>query len=203
MKLYYSKGTCSLAVRIAIHEMQAPCEFEAVDLKTKKTVHKKDYLEINPKGSVPALQLDDGQILTENAVIQQYLADKYHATTLLSPVGLMQRYRILEWLNFCSTDIHKSFSPLFNPAIPQEVKNEVFIPALEKKLNIMDKHLAEHSFLVGDPFTLPDGYLFVMLRWLPNVGMDLAKWPNLTRYFNTIAQRKSVILALQEEADGK
>src|SRR5688572_12009519 len=113
MKLYYSKGACSLAVRIILHEIGAACEFEAVDLATKKTETGMDFLKINPKGAVPTLILDDKAILTENAVIQQYLAEKYHATQLLPPLGDMKRYRVLEWLNFISTDLHKSCGPLF------------------------------------------------------------------------------------------
>lgn len=199
MKLYYSKGACSLAIRIALHEVNIACEYEAVDLKTKKYARNKDYLAINPQGSVPALELDDGQILTEGAVIQQYLTDKYHATILLPSVGLMSRYRVLEWLNYDATEIHKGFSPLFNPDVPQHVKDEIFKPILSKKLDYINQHLNEHHYLVGEHFTVADAYLFVMLRWLDHVGIKLSDWANLTNYFETIRQRKAVQLALQEE----
>src|SRR5690349_19217638 len=122
MKLYYSKGACSLAVRIIINEIGLQSEYEAVDLKTKKTATGQDFLKINPKGSVPVIQTDEKQILTENAVIQQYLADTNKATQLLPALGNFERYRVLEWLNFISTELHKGFSPLFNPNVPNELK---------------------------------------------------------------------------------
>lgn len=199
MKLYYSKGACSLAVRIAIHEMNIPCQFESVDTKAKKTETGADYLAINPKGSVPALQLDNQEILTENAVIQQYLADTYKATQLLPPINDPKRYRVMEWLNFASTDLHKSCSPLFNPTVPETVKEEIFKPILKNKLNIVNQHLNKNKYLMGEQFTLPDGYVFVVLSWLPHFKFNLAEWPNLSRYFSEVKNRKSVQQALKEE----
>jgi glutathione S-transferase len=198
MRLYYSPGACSLAVHILIHELKLPSEFIAVELKTKKTASGEDYLAINSKGSVPALRLENGEVLTENIVIQQYLADLY-PSDLLAPVGEMKRYRTLEWLNFISTDLHKSFSPLFNPALAQTVKDEIFIPLLQRRLSYVNTQLADKTFLMGDTFTLPDAYLFVILRWLHAFHLSLPEWPNLLRYFERLHQYPSVSLALKEE----
>src|SRR5690348_3970643 len=129
MKLYYSKGACSLAVRIVINELGLKCDYEAVDLKTKKTATGDDFLKINDAGAVPALALDDKKILTENIVIQQYLADTHKAYQLLPEVGNMKRYQILKWMSFAASDLHKSCSPLFNHALDNEVKQSIFIPA--------------------------------------------------------------------------
>jgi glutathione S-transferase len=192
MKLYYSKGACSLAVRILIHEMGIPCEFIAANIKTKKLENGDDFLKINPKGMVPALMLDNGEVLTENPVIQQYLADEYKATALLPPVGNLNRYRVLEWLNFVSSDIHKGFGPLFNPKMPVLVKEEIVKPALNLKFDWIDQHLSKNKFLMRDTYTLPDGYLFVMLFWFPHFKMKLSKWKNLLRYFVELKQRKSI-----------
>ena len=198
MKLYYSKGACSLAVRINIHEMDLPCEFESVDLGAKKTEHGADYLKINPKGAVPALALD-GKVLTEGAVIQQYLAEKYKTVQLLPAVGDEKRYAVLEWLNVASTDLHKSFGPLFNPNVPAQVKEDVFIPLLKKKLDYLNQMLAKNKYVTGEQFTLPDAYIFTILRWTPKFDISLAQYSNIERYFNEIKQRKSVQTALKEE----
>ena len=199
MKLYYTRGACSLAVRISIHEMGIPCEFESVDLKEKKTEKGADYFKINAKGSVPALQLSNGELLTENAVIQQYLADTHKATTLLPAIGDMRRYRVLEWLNFISTDLHKNCSPLFNSQISDDLKETIFKPILKSKLTIADQHLQNHKFFTGDQVALCDGYLFVVLNWAVKMKIDLAQWPNLSRFFADMKQRKSVQQALSEE----
>lgn len=134
MKLYYTSSVCSLAVRIIIHELEIPCDYEPVNLKTKKTEKGEDFLKINPKGAVPVLQLKDGEILTENAVILQYLADKYNAVNLLPPVGDMKRYRTLEWLNFVSTDLHRYCTPLFWSKFSDDIKENLFTPILNNQL---------------------------------------------------------------------
>src|SRR5579864_6749967 len=159
MKLYYSKGACSLAVRIIIHELDLPCDYVAVNLKTKETENGEDFLKINPKGSVPTLVVDNKTIITENAVIQQYLADKMKATHLLPLISSLQRYRVLEWLNYVSTELHKGCGPLFNPEVPEECK-EIFRKILMKKFQSLDTHFKTHKYLLGDEFTLPDAYLF-------------------------------------------
>lgn len=198
MKLYYSKQACSLAVRILIHELGISCEYEAVNLPAKKTASGGDFYQINPKGSVPVLVLDDGKILTENAVIHQYLAEKHHATTLFPPNTQFEHYRILEWLNFISTDLHKGISPLFSP-LPEEMKEKFIRPIFLKKLSLVENHLQNNQFLMGSQFTLPDGYLFVIISWLRGLHIPLENFPNMQRYFNEIKTRKSVQQALAEE----
>jgi len=199
MKLYYSKGACSLAVRIALHEIGISSEFEAVNLRTKQTETGEDFLKINPKGAVPTLLLDNQEVLTENAVIQQYLADHYQATKLLPPVGDLKRYRALEWLNFVTTELHKGCAPLFNPQLPAELKDSIFKPALKNKLNFVDQQLGHQKYLLGENFTLADGYLYVILFWLPNFKFELSEWGNLSRYFNELTARKAIQQALREE----
>lgn len=199
MKLYYSSSVCSLATRIIIHELGIHCEYESVNLKTKQTETGADFLKINPKGAVPVLQLNATEYLTENAIILQYLADRHNATELLPAVNDPNRYRTLEWLNFVSTDLHRYCSPLFWSKIPAEVKADLFSPVFNKKLSIVEQHLQKNRFLMGDQFTLPDSYLFVILIWMLKLKMDLALWPNLQRYFNEMLQQKSVVLAIEEE----
>jgi glutathione S-transferase len=198
MKLYYSKGTCALAIRITINELNIPCDFEAVQLKDKKTASGGDFLKINPKGVVPVLQLDNGEILTENVAIQIYLADQYKAAQLLPPLGEMKRYHVIEWLSFVGSDLHKSCGPLFNADVPAPIKESIFKPILKSKLVFLDKHFSQHDYLVGNAFTLPDGYLFVVLTWMHHFDISLSQWPHLERYFNTIKARASVQKSLAE-----
>lgn len=200
MKLYYADSVCSLAVRITLHELNIPCEFEAVDLKTKQTKSGSDYLTINPKGAVPALVLNNSQILTENAVILQYLADSNQANHLLPPVGDFKRYRTLEWLNFIGMDLHRYCSPLFWSKVPEVVKNELYWPILSKKLSIVETHLKNHPYLMGDTYTLPDSYLMVIIVWLFKLKVDMKLWPALLRYYKQNKQRQSVKIALEEES---
>lgn len=199
MKLYFAKGTCSLAVRIIIHEIGLDSEFEAVDFKTKKTTSGQDFLQINPKGVVPVLLTDENEILTENVAIQQYLADRYNAIQLLPALGNFKRYRVLEWLNFITTELHKGCGPLFNPSVPSDMKDSVFKPALKNKLNYVEKNLQKNTFLLGEQFTLADAYLFVILSWLPHFKIDLSEWPQLTRYYTNLEQRTAIKQSLQEE----
>lgn len=199
MKLYYSKGSCSLAVRISINELGLDADYEMVDLKTKKTESGKDFLTINPKGVVPVLELNNGVVLTENAVIQQYLADTASATKLLPSTTDFKRYRVLEWLNFTSNEMHKCAGIFFNPMIPQNIKDEVYLPILKAKLTYIDNHLANNKYLMGEEFTLPDGYLFVVLSWLKYFNINLADWPNAKRYHLELQKRPSVVESLKEE----
>lgn len=199
MKLYYSKGACSLAVRIVLQEIGVPYEQESVNLKTKVTESGQDYFKINPKGAVPAIELANKEVLTENVAIEQYLADEYKATPLLPMVGNFKRYRVLEWLSYVSSDIHKGFAPLFNPTVPQEQKDEIFIPALKKKFAWIDEHLRKNKFLMGDEFTLPDCYLFAVSRWLPAMHIEYTDFPNLSRFMQDMRKRKAVADALAEE----
>lgn len=199
MKLYYAKGACSLAVRITVYELNQPCEFEAVNLKTKQTEHNQDFLKINPKGAVPTLELDDGKILTENAVILQYLADTFKGTQLLPTIGNFKRYQVLEWVNFVTTELHKTFAWLFNPNLPQAIKDEYMIPLLKKKFDYVDQQLANKKYLSGDEFCLADGYFFVIYLWSLHFKIDTSKLTNLMRYINQLKTRPSIVKALQEE----
>ncbi|KTC85651.1 MULTISPECIES: glutathione transferase GstA [Legionella] len=199
MKLYYSKGACSLAVRIVINEIGLDCEYESVDLKTKKTEKNNDYLSINPKGGVPALELDNKQVLSENIIIQQYLVDEYKATHLCPPMGDLNRYFVLGWSNYVSSELHKGFSNLFNSAIPAELKETIFIPVIKKKFDYVDKHLAKNNFLTGDQFAMPDAYLFVILLWASNMKIDLNEYAHLRRYFAELQKRPAIIKSLREE----
>jgi glutathione S-transferase len=199
MKLYYAKGACSLAPRIIINELQIPCEFESVDLKNKTTANGGDFLKINPKGSVPVIETQDKQILTENAVILQYLADSQHANQLLPPTTDFNRYRVLEWLNYVATEMHKGCGPLFNTAVPQEIKDQTFIPLLKKKLDYIEKNLEKTQFIAGNEFTLPDAYLFTILRWFKNFNIDITQWKKVSEYVNNLKKRNSIQKSLQEE----
>ncbi|NNM59830.1 MAG: glutathione transferase GstA [Legionellales bacterium] len=199
MKLYYSPGACSLAVRIVINEIGLPCEYEAVDFSTKKTANGRDYFKINAKGAVPALEINEHEILTENAAIQQYLADTHPKSQLLPPIGDFQRYRVLEWLNFVSTDLHKGASPIFTPNVPADVKANVFRPALQSKLAFAEHKLGSKPYLLGDRFTLPDAYLFVILTWMQHLQINMSEYPNLTRYFDALLKRPSIVKSLAQE----
>lgn len=199
MKLYYSKGACSLAVRITINELNLTCDYVAVDLKTKKTEHGDDFLAINPKGEVPTLVLDNGEILTENAVIHQYLADSNKAFTMLPPCSEFSRYRVLEALNFITTDIHKGFGPLFNPFIPEQLKEEIFKPKLGKYFALENEQLKKNTFLTGNNFTIADAYLFVMLFWTGKFKIDIGEYTNLMNYFTQLKNRASIVKSLEEE----
>ncbi|MFC3908486.1 glutathione transferase GstA [Legionella dresdenensis] len=201
MKLYYSKGACSLVVRIILNELSLKADYEAVDLKDKKTAAGINFLTVNAKGAVPTLELDNGEILTENAVIMQYLADSNKATNLLPAIGDFNRYRVLEWVNYITTELHKGFSPLFNPNLDQEIKKTIFIPQLQKKFSYVNDCLQRSTYLMGDNFTLPDAYLFVMLRWAHALGLDLKACNHLTDYYNGLRKRASVEQSLQQEKE--
>lgn len=198
MKLYYSKGACSLVPRIIINEIGLRCDFESVNLKTKETEKGRDFYQINPKGSVPVLEFNNKEVLTENAVILQFLADDSKSSQLLPEVGNFQRYRVLEWLNYITTELHKSFSPLFNPSVADDLKKTLFIPLLKTKLSFVNTHLTQ-SYLVGNQFTLADAYLFVVLRWTQIVKINLAEWDNLQRFMSVLKQRPSIAKALEME----
>ncbi len=199
MKLYFAKGACSLAVRIILNETGMAAEYEAVDLRSKKTKTGRNYLEINPKGAVPALELDNGEVLTESAIVLQYIADTARATELLPPTGDFARYRVLEWVNYITTELHKSFGLLFNPSIPGEFKDQTLIPILKFKLNYVNQQLQNKKYLLDDHFTLPDAYLFVMLRWATYFEIDFSEWENLTRYFAALKNRPSIEQSLAQE----
>ncbi len=200
MKLYYSRGACSLAVRIIINELGLKCEYEAVDIKAKITNSGQDFMQINAKGYVPAL-LVGSELLTENINIQVYLAEIYPQKGLLPVPGDFSRYRVLEWLCYISTELHKNFGALFNPTIDQKLKADLFIPMIQKKFKWVDEQITDNKFIMGERFTLPDSYLMVILLWaqkmLPNGIKD---YPHLVRYFNDLKEYPSVKKSLQEES---
>lgn len=200
MKLYYIQGTSSLVVRIIIHEMNLTCSFEAVDFMTRKTETGKDFLKINPKGYVPTLETNDGIILTETALILQYLADENAALALLPEIRTLNRYRILEWLNFIATELHKVCVLLIHSPLPEEAKSIMVKSSLKERLSVINEHLADKKYLVGEQFTLADAYLFAVLFWLPNVfKVDLSPWPNLITYFSNLKDRPSIQKTFKEE----
>lgn len=199
MKLYFSKGACSLVCRIIINELGLTAEYEAVDLAKKTTASGENFLGINPKGSVPVLITNDNQTLTENAVILQYLADTNKAEKLLPFMGNFKRYRVLETLNFITTELHKGFGPLFNKEVPEEVKEKIFIPIIKKKFAYVNSQLELNKYLCGEEFTLPDAYLFVMVTWTRFFNIDLKEFPQLSQYFSELQSRKSIQKSLSEE----
>ncbi len=198
MKYYFSTGSCSLSPRIALHEAGYAHDGEAVDLQAKKVKsNDSDYLAVNPKGYVPALMLDDGTLLTENAVMLQYLADNKPEKKLAPPAnGSMERYRFNEMLNFITTELHKGFSPLFNPKINDEMK-EAVIARLKLRFGYVAKQLEGKQYLFGDQFTVADGYLFTILNWARNKALDVG--PVLSAYFDRVKARPGVQAALKAE----
>jgi len=197
MKLFYSPGACSQAPHILLHEIGLDHESARVDLKAKKLEDGSDYLAINPKGAVPALQLDSGEVLTENAVILQYLGDRTNWPEVLPPLGDFRRYRVLELVNFITTELHKRFSYLFSTTATADMKKLV-IDDLSKKLDYIDQRLGDGPFLFGDDLTLPDAYLFVMTGWADKfIGLD--RWPNLRAFRERMMERPAVRQVLQLE----
>jgi glutathione S-transferase len=198
MKLYYSPGACSLSPHIALLEAGLPYDLVKVDLRAKKLENGDDYLKVNPKGQVPALALDNGELVTEGPVIVQRIADKASAKNLAPARDSAERYKLLEWLNFITGELHKNFSPLFNPTIPDEVKN-FFKDRIMGKFKYIDSQLAGHDYLMGKQFTVADGYLYTMLRWADGNKMDLSQFKNLMAYKDRVAARPKVQEALAKE----
>jgi len=198
MKLYYSPGACSLSPHIVLREAGLPFELERVDLKTKRTESGADFLAINPKGYVPALQLDDGSVLTEGPAIVQYLADLAPDSKLAPAAGSMERYRLMEWLNFISTELHKGFGALFNPETPEAWKALVR-GLLSRRLDFIVGQLAGRDYLMGETFCVADAYLFTVLGWGKWVDFDIGRWPLLQTYTARIADRQAVRAALIAE----
>jgi glutathione S-transferase len=198
MKLYYSPGACSQAPHILLHEIGLHHDAERVDLKEKRLESGGDYLAINPKGAVPALELDSGDVLTENAVILQYLGDRSSAGEILPPMGNFRRYRVLEAVNFITTELHKRFGYLFSPDSTEEMK-QLVIRDLGKKLDYIDAELGEGPFLLGDELTLADPYLFVIASWADKMLGGLDRWPNLKALRERMMERPSVRHVLRFE----
>ena len=198
MKLYYSPGACSLSPHIALLEAGLPYDLVKVDLRAKKLENGDDFLKVNPKGQVPALALDSGELVTEGPVIVQMIADKAAGKNLAPARDHADRYKLLEWLNFITTELHKNFSPLFQPVIPDDVK-AFFKDRLMGKFKYVDGKLAGQDYLMGKAFTVADGYLFVMLSWADRMNFDLSGLPNLVAYKARIAARPNVQAALKME----
>lgn len=197
MKLYYSTGACSLAPHIALEELGLPYTTKRVDLKTHTLADGSDYYAINPKGYVPLLELDDGTRLSEVAVILQYVADRKPGT-LAPAFGSLERYRLMESLNFIATELHKQFSPLWYPTTPDATK-EALHAKLATRFDYLAKTLAAQPYLMGDAFTIADAYLFTILNWAPMLKVDLAPWPVLGQYVARVAARPKVRATLVAE----
>jgi len=198
MKLYYSPGACSLSPHIVANEAGLAIDLEKVNLAEHKTESGQDYMAVNPKGYVPALRLDDGSVLTEGPAIVQYLADQKPASGLAPAAGTIDRYRLQEWLNFIGTELHKSFSPLFNKASSDDVKNTAKT-SINKRLGYLNDQLASRQYLMGGNFTVADAYAFTIVNWTNFVGIDLKPYPNGGAYMGRVAARPKVQETLKAE----
>ena len=198
MKLYISPGACSLSPHIVVSETGLNVELEKVNLAEHKTASGQDYMTINPKGYVPALQLDDGSVLTEGPAIVQYLADQKPGSGLIPAAGSIDRYRVQEWLNFIGTELHKNFGALFNRANPDAVK-ESAKANITKRLVYLNDKLAGKQYLMGSNFTVADAYAFTIVNWTNFVGIDLKPYPNLAAYMGRVAARPKVLETLKSE----
>ncbi len=197
MKLYYAPGACSLSPHIVLRETGLPFTLEQVDLTTKETVSGEDYYIVNTKGSVPALMLNNGEVLTEGPAILQYLADQVPEKQLAPKAGTMERYRLMEALNYITSELHKSFVPIFNPAYSgakEAAKNK-----LTAEFDYVDRQLAQKPYWLGDQFTVADAYLFTVSCWIEAAGLDIRQWKALDKYRQDIASRPCVKEALVEE----
>ncbi|MET0517378.1 MAG: glutathione transferase GstA [Burkholderiaceae bacterium] len=198
MKLYYSPGACSLSPHIALEEAGLSYEAVLASTKTHKLQDGTDYYTINAKGYVPLLEFDDGQRLSEGPAIVQYIADQVPDRKLAPPGGSLERYRLQEWLNFISTELHKGFSPLFNPAMPEEAK-ALSRAKLAERLKWVDDQLAGKQYLMGDQFSVADGYLFTVTNWGAHVGVDVSPYANLVAYRARVGARPAVQAAMKAE----
>jgi glutathione S-transferase len=198
MKLYFSPGACSLSPHIVLLEAGLAFTTERVDLRKKVTASGADFRTINPKGYVPALELEDGSVLTEGPVIVQYLADQAPASKLAPAAGTMERYQLQEWLNFISTELHKNFSPLFNPASSDDMKTAARAN-LANRFGYVTRKLEGQEYLTGGQFTVADAYLFTVASWCGFVQLDTSGWPDLQAFLARVAARPAVQQALREE----
>ena len=198
MKLYYSPGACSLSPHIALLEAGLPYDLVKVDLRAKKLENGDDFLKVNPKGQVPALALDSGELITEGPVIVQMIADKAAGMNLAPARDSAERYKLLEWLNFITTELHKNFGPMFSPVLTDEAK-AFFKDRVMGKFKYIDSQLTGRDHLMGSHFTVADGYLFTMLSWADRLKFDLSAMPNLLAYKARVAARPKVQEALTKE----
>lgn len=197
MKLYFSPGACSLAPHIALAETGLPYQAVKVDLRKHALADGANYYDINPKGYVPVLELDDGTRLTEVAVVLQYIADRKPGT-LAPAFGTMERYRVMEWLNFVATEVHKQFSPLWYPTTPDATK-DAQKQKLATRFAYLDKILAAQPYLTGASFSVADAYLFTILNWAPNFKIDLSAYPAVAKFVARVAERPAVRRVMVEE----
>ena len=195
MKLYYMTGACSLASAISLFEAGLKFELVKVDRHTRRTADGLDHNQLNPKGYVPVLKLDNGEVLTENVAVLQYIADQNPAAKLAPPAGTLERYRLVEWLAFINSEVHKAFSPLFRKDAPEEVK-QYTRKNLATRLEYLQRILADRNFLMGEQFTVADAYLFTVLGWSTHVDVDIGQ---LKRYVERIGARPRVIDAMKAE----
>ena len=198
MKLYYAPGACSLSPHIVARELGIPFELKKVNTKDKTIEGGGDYWKVNGRGYVPALELDNGEILTEGPAIVQYLADQRPEAGLAPKSGTFERYRLQEWLNFLTSEVHKQFSPLFKPNTPDDYK-KIARENIATRFDWLDKQLAGKEYLMGKQFTVADAYAFVLIGWSKFQGIDLARWPNLAAYHKRVGARAKVQEALQAE----
>ena len=198
MKLYYSPGACSLSPHIVARELGLALELKKVNTKDKTVEGGGDFWKMNARGYVPALELDNGQVLTEGPVIVQYLADLKPEAGLAPRPGSFERYRLQEWLNFLTSEVHKGFSPLFKPNTPEEYK-KIAKENLGTRFDWLDQQLAGRNYLMGSAFSVADAYLFVLLNWTGFQNIDLKRWPNLAAFHARVGARPKVQEALQAE----
>ena len=198
MKLFFSPAACSLSPHIVLRESGLPFELVRIDMVARKTADGADYAKINPKGQVPALQLDDGQIITEGPAIVQYVADQNPSAGLVPAAGTIERYQVQGWLTHIGTELHKTFGPMFRPTTPDAYK-AISKENLTAKYKNIDKHLAGRQYLVGERFGVADAYLFTVTRWSPRVELDLSPFPNVGAFMERVAARPKVKEALAEE----
>jgi glutathione S-transferase len=198
MKLYYSPGACSLAPHIVAREAGLSPDLEKVDLDNGTTASGGSYLEVNPKGYVPALQVEDGTVMTEVSALIQYLADQAPQAGLIPAPGTSERYKVQEWIGFIATEIHKGFDPLWNPTTPDAVK-QATKDRLFQRFAYVDQQLDGRSYLAGERFTVADAYLFAVVNWTNFHGLSLGDYPNLAAFMDRVAARPKVQEALQVE----
>ena len=198
MKLYYTPGACSHAPHILLREAGLDFTIEKVDLATKKTETGADFKQVNPHGYVPALQLKDGTVLTEVAVISQYIADRAPAKKLAPANGTPERYTLQSWLNFISAEVHKQLGPMFNPATPDAYKT-ILKEKLATRFDSLNAHLSKQPFILGETFTAADAYLYTVLNWTKFFAIDLAKWPAIKSFMDRVAARPAAQEAAKAE----
>jgi glutathione S-transferase len=198
MKLYFSPGACSLSPHIALREAGLQFDLMQVDLRAKQTKAGADYRKVNPKGMVPVLELDNGEVLTEGPAIVQYIADQKPESGLAPKPGTIERYHLMEWLNFITSELHKNFTPLFKPNTPDEYKT-IARDNLAERFAFVDQKLAGKQYLMGDKFTVADGYLFTVSNWAAIQKIDLAAYPNLKAFAERVRNRPKVQETLKAE----